>query len=144
LDWEVTHTLVLLSQVRFWSGQQATSAHEAFSLAHPEAPVVVPFTLPVPPPPVPLLLVPPPLVPQATARATTASKAPRRPNVIKLFMCSLRFAGSGLPRALFGLSASIQELGQDIGGLVGVFVSCRHLPLQELCAAVPFNLSISI
>jgi len=76
------------------------------------------FTPPVPAPPVPLLVVPPLLLPQATANAPTASKAPRRPNEIKLFMCSLRFARSGLPRALvLTVRFDPKNSAKKIGGL---------------------------
>ena len=87
LLWEGTQIVPL--QVRPLLGQQATSVQESPFMWHPE-PVVVPepFTPPVP---VPLLVVPLLLVPQAIANATTASKAPRRPNEIKLFISSLRF-----------------------------------------------------
>jgi hypothetical protein len=88
VDWVPMQMVPL--QVRLWPVQQGTSVlHLSPDMGHP--PVVVPVLFaPVPAPPVPLV-VPLLLVPQATANATIASRAPRRPNVIKLFMCSLRF-----------------------------------------------------
>jgi len=54
------------------------------------APLVRPPVAPVPPVPVPLVveLV---VLPQAKESAATASRQPRSPDVIKLFMSSLRF-----------------------------------------------------
>ncbi len=144
------HTWVLELQVRPRPVQQATVAHESPLWPHCAAPVVLaaPFVPPVPTPPVPrgwshrCCCRTPPLAQRLRAKRRAV---PMRSN----FSC----AHSGSLEADFHghslrLSASIQECGQqcdqETAAENGVFVSCRHPPLQELCATVPFNLSISI
>jgi hypothetical protein len=84
VDWFSTQTFSLL-QVKPLQHILPAAAQELPREAQLDPVVEPPVPLPAVAPPV-LLVVPPPLLPQATARAVTASKHPRRPTAIKFFM----------------------------------------------------------